>query len=198
MDIEIRDARPDELSIVAAVLSRSMRDNPLHLSVFGPESIERERMLENFFRILLSWMPHSPWVGIQHETIVAVCGMGEPGRCRPTFWQRLRIAMRLADACGVLSTSRALCRFWQWVLRDPNEAHWHLGPVGVDPHVQGLGIGSLLLGEWCRFLDAQRAAGYLETDKGANVGFYRKFGFETISEAEVLGTPNWFMWRAAK
>jgi GNAT superfamily N-acetyltransferase len=83
-------------------------------------------------------------------------------------------------------------------LRDPKEAHWHLGPVGVEPHLQGWGIGSQLLGAWCEVLDAHRVAGYLETDKEVNVGFYRKFGFETIVEAKVLGTPNWLMWRAAK
>lgn len=55
MDLEIRDVRPHELSVAAAVLSRGMRDNPLHLSLFGPEPEERERKLEHFFRILLAW-----------------------------------------------------------------------------------------------------------------------------------------------
>jgi hypothetical protein len=45
VDLEIRDARPHELSVAAAVLSRGMRDNPLHLSVFGPEPEEREKKI---------------------------------------------------------------------------------------------------------------------------------------------------------
>jgi len=28
-----------------------------------------------------------------------------------------------------------------WVRRDPSAAHWHLGPVAVDAHVPGRGIG---------------------------------------------------------
>ena len=43
VDIEIREARPHELSLAAALLSRGMRDNPLHMSVFGPEPQQRER-----------------------------------------------------------------------------------------------------------------------------------------------------------
>jgi GNAT superfamily N-acetyltransferase len=198
VEIEIRDARPYELPVAAAVLSRGMRDNPLHLSVLGPEPEDRQKKLEHFFHILLAWMPHALWVGILHGTIVAVCGMSEPGRCQPTFSQKLNIVTRLAHHFGVASTLRALRWFGEWGLRDPKEAHWHLGPVGVDAHLQGQGIGSQLIGEWCKLLDAHRAAGYLETDKGVNAGFYEKFGFETISEAKVLGTPNWFMLRAAR
>jgi ribosomal protein S18 acetylase RimI-like enzyme len=198
VDIEIRDACPHELAVVATVLSRAMRDNPLHLSVFGPEQQERERKLKNFFGILLSWMPHPPWVGIHNGTIVAVCAMGEPGGCQPIFPQKLKIVRRLAQTCGVVSTSRALRWFGAWSLRDPKEAHWHLGPVGVEPHLQGKGIGTKLIGEWCKLLDSHRAAGYLETDKGYTANFYKKFGFETVSEAEVLGTLNWFMLRDVK
>ena len=198
MDIEIRDARPNEIPIAAAVLSRGMRDNPLHLCVFGPKPAERQIKLELFFRILLRWMPHAPWVGIQHGTIVAVCGMGEPGRCQPTFSQNLDIVVRLTHHLGVASTSRALRWFRAWGSRDPKKPHWHLGPLGVDAHLQGRGIGSRLLGEWCKLLDARRAAGYLETDKAVNVGLYQKFGFEIQSETKVLGAPNWFMLRSAR
>ncbi len=197
-DIEIREARPHELSVAATVLSKGMRDNPLHLSVFGPDPDERQRKLERFFRSFLDWMPHAPWVGIQHGTIVVVCGMGEPGRCQPPFSQTLRIVTGLARASGLCPTFRALRWFVEWRLRDPKEAHWHLGPVGVDAHLKHRGIGSQLMGEWCKLLDVHRASGYLETDKGVNVGFYKKFGFETISEAKVLGTSNWFMSRTAR
>jgi GNAT superfamily N-acetyltransferase len=198
VDLEIREARPHELSATAAVLSRGMRDNPLHVAVFGPEPEERERKLEHFFRILLAWMPRPPWIGVQHGIIVAVCGMGELGRCQPTFPQKLNILLRLAHTCGVASTLRALRWLGEWSLRDPKEAHWHLGPLCVDATLQGRGIGSRLIGEWCKLLDAHRAAGYLETDKEYNADFYKKFDFETIAEAKILGTPNWFMWRGAK
>ncbi len=45
-------------------------------------------------------------------------------------------------------------------------------------------------------MDSAHAVAYLETDKPENVTFYQKFGFETVGEAEVLGTRNWFMRRA--
>jgi predicted N-acetyltransferase YhbS len=85
----------------------------------------------------------------------------------------------------------------EWAKRDPEEPHVHLGPIAVDRDRQGEGIGSLIMGEHCRRLDAAGAVGYLETDKEINVAFYERFGYETIDEAEVIGVPNWFMRRPA-
>ena len=84
-----------------------------------------------------------------------------------------------------------------WRERDPDEPHWHLGPVAVEPGLQGMGIGSQMMEEFARRMDRERAVAYLETDKPQNVVFYERFGFETLDERVVLGVPNWFMRRAA-
>ena len=85
-----------------------------------------------------------------------------------------------------------------WERRDPgHRPHAHLGPFGVEPELQGRGIGSLVLTEYTRRLDAAGEDSYLETEKPENVALYSRFGFEVIEEAEVLGVPNWFMWRDA-
>ena len=84
-----------------------------------------------------------------------------------------------------------------WERRDPDAPHSHYGPFGVEPALQGRGIGSLVLGEYTRRLDADGLDAYLETDKPENVALYSRFGFEVIDEGGLLGTPNWFMWRQA-
>ena len=48
---------------------------------------------------------------------------------------------------------------------------------------------------FCTIVDAAGDAAYLETDKPENVGYYERFGFETIGELDVLGVRNWFMRR---
>ena len=85
-----------------------------------------------------------------------------------------------------------------WAARDPEQAHSHLGPMAVDEGLKGRGIGTGLLNTYCGQLDAAHLAAYLETETARNVRFYERFGFETIDRAEVLGNPNWFMWRAAR
>lgn len=82
-----------------------------------------------------------------------------------------------------------------WSKHDPKERHWHLGPVAVDAHLQGMGIGSNLMRVFCAKMDAAGETAYLETDKDINVRFYEKFGFEVVGEEDVIGVPNWFMIR---
>ena len=52
-----------------------------------------------------------------------------------------------------------------------------------------------MLAAFAERMDAAREPAYLETDKPENVRFYQRFGFEVTSEATVLSTANWFMWR---
>ena len=73
--------------------------------------------------------------------------------------------------------------------------HLHLGPLAVDRHLQGKGIGTQILLEHTRRLDEANAIGYLETDKNINVRLYQRFGYEVIGEADVIGVHCWFMRR---
>jgi predicted N-acetyltransferase YhbS len=112
--------------------------------------------------------------------------------------EKLSLLPRIFPAVGGGAFARVGRWMSTWAEHDPAEPHWHLGPVAVDAHLQGQGIGSLLMTEYCARLDRMRAVGYLETDKPSNVAFYERFGFETTGSATVLNTPNWFMRRAAR
>ena len=68
----------------------------------------------------------------------------------------------------------------------------------MDAHLQGKGVGSLLMRVFCVRMDAAGEDAYLETDKPENVRFYERFGFEVVGEGEVLGVTNWFMLRRAE
>ena len=54
--------------------------------------------------------------------------------------------------------------FKEWAKHDPVEQHWHLGPIGVLPTHQGLGVGSTLMDRFCKEVDFCMAKAYLETD----------------------------------
>ncbi|MFQ5478551.1 MAG: GNAT family N-acetyltransferase [Candidatus Binatia bacterium] len=196
-DLEIREAQDDEVQAAAAVLSRAMRDNPINIAAFGNDPELRRKKLARVFGTMLPLMPQRPLLGLQDGTVAAVWGTAEPGSCQLTGRQKLRMTPAIL-ACGIGTTSRVLTWLGEWGARDMRETHWHLGPVGVDAQLQGRGIGSQMMREWCRLLDLRHVAGYLETDKSENVRFYGNFGFDTIAEAEILRTPNWFMVRGAR
>jgi GNAT superfamily N-acetyltransferase len=194
-ELEIGDLDRRDVREAVAVLARGMRDNPVHVAAFGDDAERRRRTLERLFGALFRVMTDQrPICARRDGRIVAAAGIAPAGTCQPTGRQRLALAPALL-ATGPGSAVRALRWTGAWAARDPDEPHAHLGPLAVDADLQGQGIGSLLLAEYCRRLDAAAEIGYLETDRAENVPFYARQGFETVGEAEVLGVPNWFMRR---
>jgi ribosomal protein S18 acetylase RimI-like enzyme len=194
IEIEIRPMRPDERIQTAGVAARGMRDNPMHVAVFGADPDRRIAALDRMFRALFTVAPTPPRIALRAGFVVGVCGAAPPGTCRLP-------ATALARMIGALATKgpgplrRALRWFEAWSHRDPEELHWHVGPVAVEGGMQSLGIGGRLLAELTADLDARGEPAWLETDKADNVGFYERAGFAVAAEAEILGTPCWFMTR---
>ena len=196
-NITVRELRPAELAAAVEVISRGMRDNPLHIQAFGTNPETRLSSLNRVFGIVL---PLTVRRGVllgafNDNTLIGVAGMVAPGKCQLTPMQSLTTLPRLLSAAGMSTFLRVGQWMSEWKKHDLREPHWHLGPVAVDTGLQGQGVGSKLMAEYCRRIDQGAAAGYLETDKQINVSFYRKFGFQTLAEASVLGIPNWFMRR---
>lgn len=198
-NIIVRRLQAEELAAAVDVISRGMRDNPLHVQAFGTNVEDRIASLVRVFGIVL---PLTTKKGVllgafKNNTLLGVAGMVSPGKCQLTRIQSLTTLPRMLSALGLSTFLRVGQWMGEWKKHDPREPHWHLGPVAVDLHLQGRGIGSALMAEYCRRLDQEAVAGYLETDKPMNVSFYEKFGFQTIAEATVLEVPNWFMRRPA-
>lgn len=60
----------------------------------------------------------------------------------------------------------------------PEEPHWYLSMLGVDPSRQGQGLGAALLKEGLRRCDADGLPAYLESSSPKNVPLYERHGFE--------------------
>jgi ribosomal protein S18 acetylase RimI-like enzyme len=193
--IELRALRPEDVPAAVGVLARGMRDNPLHVAAYGEDPARRLRCHGRLMRALFSALTtQQPICALSRGTVVGVTGVAPVGTCRPTTAQRLRF---LPTMVALGPRTAGLVGRWNtaWAERDPDEPHVHLGPLAVDAHLQGQGIGSLILGEHCERLDCAREVGYLETDKAENVRFYERFGYEVVGEERVIGVPNWYMRR---
>jgi ribosomal protein S18 acetylase RimI-like enzyme len=83
------------------------------------------------------------------------------------------------------------------VFRQRRSEHWYLLGIGVDPRRQGQGIGSHLLQPVFHSADAAGYCCCLETPKASNVTFYRRHGFEVVSDTDPLdgGPHTWQMAR---
>jgi GNAT superfamily N-acetyltransferase len=195
--IEIGDTRPEETAEAVAVAARAMCTSPMAFAVLGPDPGRRYRHTHRFFSRLYMLAVHQrPLVARLDGRIVASTNDLVGGACRARPIDILRSLPVLA-LTGPRSAVRAARWFNDWEHRDPDRPHAHFGPFGVEPEMQGKGIGSLVLHEYTRRLDEAGDHSYLETEKPENVALYQRFGFEVIEEDRVLGVPNWFMWREA-
>jgi ribosomal protein S18 acetylase RimI-like enzyme len=71
----------------------------------------------------------------------------------------------------------------------PQEPHWYLPMIGVEPNAQGKGLGAELMRHALARCDQEQALAYLEASKPQNVPFYRRHGFEVIGEIQIGAGP---------
>jgi ribosomal protein S18 acetylase RimI-like enzyme len=193
----LRELQRTELAGAASLLGRGMRDNPNNVRAFGMSAERRSRALARFFRPVVHGLYHRGVIvgAFRNDTLVGVCGMARPRHCQPSLVEKLRVLPSIVVGNPVGVPFRIISWTSAWARRDATEPHWHLGPVAVDSHLQGKGIGGTMLTGFCARMDEYQMVSYLETDTSENVGFYEKYGFTVITEAPVLGVPNWFMSR---
>lgn len=67
----------------------------------------------------------------------------------------------------------------------PNEPHWYLPFIGVDPNAQNRGIGNALMTNGASLCDRERLSAYLESTNPRNVSLYKRHGFEVVGEIRV-------------
>jgi ribosomal protein S18 acetylase RimI-like enzyme len=135
------------------------------------------------------------------DGLVGVLNMVRSPTCR---MPRSEILAKLPLTLGIAGTSlfhgalgRQIAVARAWSDRDPEEPHWHVGPIGVLPHLQGQGIGSRLIQRCVERIDQDGLEGYLETSNPANPPLYQRFGFSMVDETDINGVPNYFMRRPA-
>ena len=71
----------------------------------------------------------------------------------------------------------------------PDEPHWYLPTIGVDPFYQGYGYGGQLMEYALKKIDQDRMPVYLESSNPLNISLYQRFGFEICESYELGGRP---------
>jgi ribosomal protein S18 acetylase RimI-like enzyme len=198
--LEIRELKVWECDKAAQVVARGMWENPITIAAWRLDNETRQKVLVQFFQSVLRGLLVRGCVlgAFDSETLVGVCAMAPPGQCQPSNGEKVWILSTILMGSNLMVAMRILKWAGEWSRRDPKEAHWHLGPIAVDAHLQGRGIGGLLMTAFCERVDECNARAYLETDKQKNVVFYERYGFRVNAESQVLGVPNWFMIRPSR
>jgi ribosomal protein S18 acetylase RimI-like enzyme len=198
MELEIRDLTPGDLAAAGGVAGRALSDNPTFRWVRADDHLARVGGCIDLFVGMMESMPGPQLGAFVGRHVVGVAANAPPGTC---VGEIVPVEMRTVpdDIDLTDPDARALVVYSLLCGHDLAERHWHVGPVSVEPGVQGLGIGGALLRPLCERMDEGGEVGWLETDKPDNVVFYRRHGFDVVEEVPTTDGQHafttWFMRR---
>ena len=196
----VRRATHAEIPNLAAVLARAFVRDPFFSYLAGEASERTQRMRDGWSGILrhasadLSetwttderagvalWIPPDRRASSLLDSLRLI-----PALARLTGWRRLRDA---SAAIEVLEERRKA---------HAPTPHYYLSALGVEPELQGTGIGSALIAPTLAAADAAGVPAYLETATARNVLLYERHGFDVLEELILPKTDvhGWLMLRA--
>jgi len=184
----------EQISQAAGVTARAMRDSPNTVAVSDDPFVRLEMLYSTFAGMLGGARVAGARRG---NSVLGVAGAVRPGHCIVSM---LPEEVRTPDAPSSDATDadRFLYSGSVMAAHDPPEPHWHVGPVGVEPGFQGMGLGRAVMRLLCDEFDEHHRLAWLETDKPENVRFYIGLGFEVTAEVPMLTSRFWFMRREAQ
>ena len=174
---------------IVAIWADAFEPDPMMKWVF-PDDSTRQKSLMRWWGFLLDRMP--PGAELHGTRVDGCVAYWQPPRSDTAApdsaddsggqsdWQAEFIAM-MTELLGDLFSSRmeALGKMQQARLVEP---HWYLSVLGTSPDQQSKGLGGRVLAPMLERCDRNGMLAYLESTNPANVGFYRRHGFEPIDE----------------
>jgi len=202
--MDVMRAPREALDRIGGVLARAFFDDPGYRHVV-PEDPHHGRAVEWIMRLATRYGDR---YGEVHAPPDGSCGGGAvwlpPGDTSPGPLRLLRVGFAAAPLVLGLGGVGRMIRLIEVMdtlhRKHMPGAHYYLAFLGVDPALQGRGIGGRLLEPALRRARAEGLPCYLETFKERNLPFYRRFGFEVAAQASAPGggPPFWTMARPGR
>jgi ribosomal protein S18 acetylase RimI-like enzyme len=196
-DVVIRRMTQGDMTAVCEVIGLAFADNPSTLANVRGDRTRARRVMQDAVRVAKFGRTWSyALVATQGDSVIGALNAAEWPHCQMGVVEKFKTAPAMAL---IMKTAlpRAFTMMSKREARDPNEPHWHIGPIGVRPQLQGHGVGKALLSAFLTMIDEVGAPAFLETDVDRNVELYESFGFLVTSREDIVGVNTRFMWRDA-
>jgi len=196
---EVRKARAGETLVLSRALARAFFEDPLGTYVV-PDPARRLGIIEQGFDLFLRrvWIGHEETYAVG-DTAMGACIWEPPGTWKIGAAKQLSMLPAMLGAFG-RSLPRLLSALNAAERGHPEEPHYYLAILGVEPESQGRGRGSAMMYPVLSRCDAERVPAYLEASTPRNRELYERHGFEVTEEFQMgRGGPTfWRMWRAPR
>ncbi len=184
-----------DMVVVCEVIGLAFADNPSTLANVHGDRVKARRVMRDAARVAKFGRTWSyALVAVQGGAVVGALNAAEWPHCQLGMAEKIRTAPAMVR---IMTTAlpRAFTMMSKREARDPQQSHWHIGPIGVRPDRQGHGIGKALLRTFLATADEQGLPVFLETDVDRNVELYESFNFTVTGQETIVGVNTRFMWR---
>ena len=193
--ITVRKASISDFPALEKMLARAFDDDPMTNWICLQDRHRTDRIITSMDLGLRLAIPFAEIYTTQDQTGAAA--WIPPGKTGIGFREVLMLLTKGIRVTGVkhgISTFIVGIIVWK---RRPKTPHWYLSPLGVEPSLQGKGIGCALLQPILKRCDQDHLPAYLETQKERNVRFYEHRGFKVKERIKLpYGAPDtWCMLR---
>ncbi len=194
----VKPLDPSRYGEAARLLGRAFQGDPVIASILPRSAPERRvHKLAVMFEemLLVNARQNQPFGIVDSGSVRAAAILHRPGTYPLPCLTGLGLVWRAMRKAGPRGLGRFLC----WSLRSgrhhPATPHYYLETLGVDPTMQGRGLGSAMLQHIAAVVDAADTECILETANDRNVVLYQRFGFEIRHVERILGAHVRFMRR---
>ena len=191
----------DHVRDAIVLLTRAFMPDPI-FSHYFPDPKQRAEVFGAFFDDLLrSHIRFGQVYGAMIDGELVAAAVWRPpdaGDPTPRDRKRAAAAEKRVRKIDPTAANSLLGGFAALEAQHPKEPHWYLCFAGVEPRLQGRGIGSATLAPALEVADRNRSLCYLETPFPRTHALYRRLGYEIIREGNPFpGAPRvWAMLRA--
>jgi GNAT superfamily N-acetyltransferase len=199
-DVMVSRMGRDRIPLVSEVLARAFEDDPVAAYVI-PDPHQRARCLPSFYALPAALAERFGEAFVTGPELLGAALWFPPGLTDfgPGHFQAVgagSLAKELPE--GALARFLSLVGYLDGLRkRDVPQPHWYLAILGVEPELQGRGIGGALMHPILDRCDPEGLPCYLETQKERNVPFYERHGFRVVVEVDepTSGIRFWTMLR---
>jgi GNAT superfamily N-acetyltransferase len=179
----LRKATSPDIGALANALAEAFQDDPIFRWLM-PDDAGRQQRLRRFFTIELGQLVIPRGHAWTSPELTGAALSLPPGAWKaPT-----QIAARQGRCFGIhLPKAAGIAALME--RRHIREPHHYFPYIGVAPHAQGQGLGSMLMGPTLDRCDEEGLPAYLEATSDRNIALYERLGFRPCAELRFAGSP---------
>lgn len=198
IEATVRKAVAADRAKLTAAMARAFDDDPI-ANWFAAQDKRRARRIYDFMDV--AYRIVSPYGEVYTtDDLQGGAYWSPPGKWKMGMLQQLMLLPAMIRTAGAKRVFAVMGGLNAIEKNHPHDPHYYLLALGVEPDLQGRGLGTKLMAPVLEMCDRDRVPAYLESSKERNVPLYERNGFKVTEEMVVPngGPKIWLMWRDPK